>query len=69
MNHWIKILIHLLIFVDLLFLSTLSDFFAVLFVLYIAYLILLGVKLSIIYLGKIMRGENKGRKKAKNPKT
>lgn len=59
MNKWIKIIIHVLVFVDLLFLSTLSDFFAVLFALYIAYLILFGVKLSIMYLGKIIRGEDK----------
>ena len=61
MNKSIKIIIHFLVFVDLLFLSTLSEFFAILFVLYLAYLILLGVKLSIIHLGKIMRGENKNK--------
>lgn len=51
---------------DLLFLSTLSEFFSVLFALYIAYLILFGVKLSIIYLGKIMRGKNKKKSQDKN---
>lgn len=64
MNKWIKLIIHILIFIDLLFLSNINEFFAILFALYIAYLILLCVKLSIMYLGKIMRGENK--KKAEN---
>ncbi len=61
MNKWIKILIHILIFVDLLFLSSINEIFAILFVIYLAYLLLFCVKLSIMYLGKIMRGESKNK--------